>query len=355
MKVAQGAGATRHWLSDHAMLLRRGARRLVVGVTAVGKAPRRFDYFKALDVPGHDLLLLNSPGNGWYRQGVPLGGGPPSLAATRGYLKALAEGYDEVAVLGGSMGAYGALLLGSAIPGARILAMAPEVYGGLAGGAWVQFCTDPELPMSLSALLADPGIEYMVVTGERNAADLFCTAEVPRGRLITLRNGYHQVATVIAAELGGIHRVVAPLLEGRLRQVLAPLAGQMAQFPDLGAVMYLLEQRRLSPERAEAFLASLPPGFYGRAFLLLRVAQLQREAGNAFRALELATAARALNPSDIETHLMHDRLWSDVHGAPPVPRFRDWLDPRFDGVVLYADQVAMLERLHGGKAVQAVG
>ncbi|WP_010138998.1 hypothetical protein [Oceanicola sp. S124] len=337
----------RSWLSDHALLMRRGARRLVIGVTAVGKPARRFDYFKALDVPGHDLLLLNSPGNGWYVDGVPLGAGPPSLSGTRDWLAGLARGYDEVAVIGGSMGAYGALLLGAALPGAKILAMSPEVYAGLAGGAFERFSQNEDLPPTLSRLLARQDLDYTVVTGERNAADFFCTSEVPRQRLITIRNGYHQVAAVVAAELGGMQALVDPLLKGRLHQVLKPITGELSRYPDLGAVLYLFEQNRLPAARAEAFLKALPEGFYGRAILHLRLGQRARAMGNPYLALEHASRARALNPPDIEAQLLHDEVWQQVHGVLPPPGYEAHLDPRFAKVLRYHEQWRRLAQLHG--------
>lgn len=339
--------AERQWLSDYALLVRRGARRLVIGITAVGKPPRRFDYFKVLEGPGHDLLLLNSPDNGWYFNGVPLGDGAPSLAATRRYLSELAAGYDEVAVIGGSMGAYGALILGQAIPGARILAMSPETYAGLAGGAFVRFSQAEGAPPCLSRLLADPQLDYTVVTGERNAADFFCTSEVPRPRLLTVRNGYHQVAAVVSAHMGGLQALVDPLIEGRLSQVLQPILGELSRYPDLGAVLYLFEQNRLSAARVEAFIETLPPGFYGRAILHLRLGQRARAQGNPYRALDQAARARALNPADIEAHLLHDQVHAHLHGAPPPPGYREHLDPRFAKVLRYHEQWSQLARLHG--------
>ncbi|PJE25875.1 hypothetical protein SAMN06297129_2328 [Pseudooceanicola antarcticus] len=339
--------AERQWLSDYALLMRRGARRLVIGVSAVGKPPRRFDYFKVLEGPDHDLLLLNSPENGWYFNGVPLGDGAPSLAATQRYLCELAAGYDEVVVIGGSMGAYGALILGQAIPGARILAMSPETYAGLAGGAFIRFSQAEGLPPGLSRLLADPALDYTVITGERNAADFFCTSEVPRNRLLTVRNGYHQVAAVVSAHMGGMQGVVDPLLEGRLAEVLKPILGELSRYPDLGAVLYLFEEKRLSAARVEAFIETLPKGFYGRAILHLRLGQRARAHGNPYLALDHAARARALNPSDIEAHLLHDQLYARLHGAPPPPGYQQHLDPRFAKVLRYHQQWCELARLHG--------
>lgn len=335
-------------ISDWALLRRRGGRRLIVSLSGVDCPPGSFAYYNSLALPDSDQLLLNSPDNGWYFGGVPLGQSETSLETTWAFLQNISTEYDETVLIGGSMGAYGALLYGCELPKAHVLAMSPEVYPGIRRGYFNNLAKVKQIPLNLSTIFAKrPGFKPWIVVGEKKVSDLFCLSEVNSPRVLSLRNGYHHVPSVLHAFFGGLGNIVAPLVAGELPQRLQPLIGQMTHWPELSALMYMIELGRVPLERCCAQFEALPFGFYGRGYLALMIAALFERQNKPYMALRYAALARDANPDDIETHAVHDRLWAALHGAPPVPCFQHHIDPLFDSVVNYQNFLAELRALHG--------
>jgi hypothetical protein len=330
------------------MLRRRGGRRLIIALSGVDCAPGTYAYYNSLALPHSDQLLLNSPDNGWYFKGVPLGQGRTSLEATWRFLQDISAQYDETVMIGGSMGAYGALLYGSVLPKAHVLAMSPEVYPGIRNGYFNNLARTSELPLNLSAIFVRcPTFRPWIVVGEKKVSDLFCLSEVPLQSVISIRNGYHHVPSILHRFFDGLGNIVEPLLQGTLPKRLEPLTGVMTRWPELSALLYMIELRRVPIERSCTWLESLPNGLYIRGYLALAIAKHFQQQGKIPSALHYAALARTLNPGDLEAHFVHDRLWADVHGAPPTPMFEKHLNPAHDTVLNYRTLLIELQRLHG--------
>lgn len=335
-------------ISDWALLRRRGGRRLIVALSGVDCPPGSFAYYNSLALSDSDQLLLNSPNNGWYFGGVPLGQGAPTLEATWAFLQKISADYDETVLIGGSMGAYGALLYGCELPKAHVLAMSPEIYPGIRRGYFNNLAKVKEIPLNLSTIFAKrSGFKPWIVVGEKKVSDLFCLSEVNSPRVMSLRNSYHHVPSVLHTFFGGLGNIVAPLVAGELPQRLQPLVGQMVHWPELSALLYMSELGRVPVDRACTWLETLPVGLYIRSYLALVIsAQFERQK-KPYMALRYATMARDVNPEDLETHALHDRLWTALHGTPPTPCFQHHIDPLFGQVANYQTFLAELHALHG--------
>lgn len=335
-------------ISDWALLRRRGGRRLIVALSGVDCAPRAFAYYNSLALPESDQLLLISPDNGWYFGGVPLGPKAASLEETWAFLQTVSANYDETVLIGASMGGYGALLYGSELPKALILAMSPEFYPGIRRGFFNNWAQVGQIPLNLSTIFAKrPDFQPWIVVGEKKASDLFCLSELNSPRVIPLKNGYHNVASTLHSFFGGLSNAIAPLTAGQLAHRLQSLTGQMTHWPELSALMYLTELGRVPVERSCAQLDALPAHFYGRGYLALQIANQFERQKKPYMALRYAALARDVNPDDLETHAVHDRLWTELYGAPPVPRFQAHVDPVFAGVENYRRFLLELHRRHG--------
>lgn len=335
-------------ISDWALLRRRGGKRLVVAFSGVNSPAGSYAYYNSLAMPEFDQLLLNCPDNGWYFKGVPLDTGTASPQSTVSFLQQISAGYDETVVIGGSMGAYAALLYGSELTGAHVLAMSPEIYPGVRRGYFNNLARVAELPLNLSAVFVRrPEFRPWIVVGEKKATDLFCLSEINSPRAISIRNGYHHVPTVLHAFFSGLGNVLAPLVEGRLHDALRPLAGQMLKWPELSNLLYLMELGKVPVERSVTWLGMLPADFYGRGYLALAIAAQFERRTETDKALHYAALAVEANPGDLEAHSVHDRLWTAIHGAPPAPRFERHIDPVHQGVVNYQQCLIELRQLHG--------
>lgn len=341
-------GAQDERISDWALLRRRGARRLVIALSGVSCPPGTYAYYNSLVRPDVDQLLLNCPDNGWYFQGIPLEQGPASLEATITFLQKLAADYDETVVIGGSMGAYGALLYGAELPGAHVLSMSPEIYPGVRRGYFNSRARVSALPLNLSVMFnRRPEFKPWIIVGEKKVSDLYCLTEITSPNLISIRNAHHQIPALLHGYFNGLQNVIDPVADGTIGARLQPIAGEMLQWPELCNLLYLIELGKVPPKRSMQWLSVLPQDFYGRGYLALAIARQQERRGNSGPALRHAGLALKANPGDLEAHLVHDRLWSAVHGAPPAPVFDRHLDPAHDGVEAYRAILADLHRLHG--------
>lgn len=334
-------------ISDWALLRRRTGRRLIVALSGVDCPPGSFAYYNSLALPDSDQLLLNSPDNGWYFGGVPLGQGAPTLEATWAFLQKISADYDETVLIGGSMGAYGALLYGCELPRAHVLAMSPEIYPGIRRGYFNNLAKVKEIPLNLSTIFAKrPEFKPWIVVGEKKVSDLFCLSEINLPRVLSLRNSYHHVPSVLHTFFGGLGNIMAPLVAGELPQRLQPLLGKMVHWPELSALLYMSELGRVPVDRACTWLETLPVGLYIRGYLALAIsAQFERQK-KPYMALRYAAMARDANPEDLETHARHDRLWTELHGEPPSPCFQQHIDPMFAQVANYQTFLAELHALH---------
>lgn len=341
-------------LSDWALLRPRGGRRLIIALSGVDCPPGSYAYYNSLALPDSDQLLLNSPRNGWYFGGIPLEqGGTPSLEATWRFLQKITADYDETVVIGGSMGAYGALLYGCELPKAHVLAMSPEVYPGIRRGYFNSLAKVKELPPNLSTVFAKrPDFKPWIVVGEKKVSDLFCLSEVPPARILSIRNGYHYVPAILHRLFDGLGNLVAPLVAGALPRRLEPVMGMMTRWPELSALLYMIELGRIPVERACDWLETIPASLYIRGYLALAIAGQFERQKKPYMALRYAALARDVNPEDIETHAVHDRLWAELHGAPPPPRFQHHIDPLYDDVQNYQHFLKDLRALHGTKSPQ---
>lgn len=335
-------------ISDWALLRRRGGRRLVIAFSGVNSHAGSYAYYASFAMPGVDQLLLNCPDNGWYFKGVPVDGGVPALQSTVSFLQRVSAQYDETVVIGGSMGAYAALLYGSELPGAHVLAMSPEIYPGVRRGYFNNLARVPELPLCLSAVFVrQPDFRPWIVVGEKKATDLFCMSEVNSPRAISIRNGYHHVPTVLHQFFSGLGNILAPLVAGRLHEALRALSGQMLKWPELSNLLYLMELGKVPIERSMTWLQLLPADFYGRGYLALAIAAQFERRAETDKALDYAALAVHANPDDLEAHAVHDRLWTAIHGTPPEPRFESYINPAHQGVVNYQQRLTELRKLHG--------
>lgn len=106
-------------------------RGLVIALTGVGNtsAPlASYEFAGSLARRPVDTLLIRDQLRSWYNA-------PEGWAALLGWLTGRLAGrdYGHVTILGVSMGAYGALLLGEALPRARVVAMSPPISVDLEG------------------------------------------------------------------------------------------------------------------------------------------------------------------------------------------------------------------------------
>lgn len=308
-----------------ALWRRGGARRLVVGFSSMNTPPGRFRFYSALASPENDALLFNTPQNDWYVNGVPLDANPPSFGQTMAFIRGIAASYDEVVFTGGSMGGYAALLYGSHLDGAHIVAMGPETYPGIQGGFFVRHGVDVA-PPNLSRLFSRPGFDPWIIMGEKRFSDLFCLTEIDPARVLTLRNVGHAVPAIVDRLAGGMSQVVSLAVSGALPELLGHRRGSMADWPELSAALYSFSIGRLPLPRAVRFLDVLPDDFYGRAYLSLAVAKRFHRRGRLERSLEFAEHSLEVNPGDLEAHLVHARVVRELRGQLPSPSFQSQVD-----------------------------
>lgn len=337
-------------ISEFALHRKRGAKRLVVGFSPANTVNGRFGFFSSLHSINNDSLLLNSPINDWYVDGVPLSNGEISRAETLRMIQSISRDYDETVLLGGSMGGYAALLYGSEVPGSTVVAMGPEIFPGLTRG-YFRAQQIRDTPPTLSSLFADRSFQPWIISGEKQATDLFCLSEVSSPRLYTLSNVGHKVPGVVNHLADNMARVCRLATGGALTKILGGHAGQMHMWPELGNLLYLLSIGRVPIHRAERFLTTLPEDFYGKGYLAVLIAKNYERRDNPREALRFAESALSSNPDDLEAHLVHDRLHAQVYGAPPTPAFERFIDDARLRADDYLKNYRGLCRLHGMRPI----
>lgn len=222
---------------------------LAIVFSHVSEPPGRFSFYASFrDVPVNKLFV-NTPGNGWYRDGVPgLGNDIDSTAeGLRIMMQQVAP--RTVVCIGNSMGAYAALLFGELINADRVLAIGPETLldqpgsrsrGFLAGRPLSPY---PDLLPVLSRPAADR--RTSIIIGESDLFDLDYArrvAHLPGIRLRSLRGVGHEVPAML-------HRfgVWRPLIRDFARDgslpAFLPLEGRIFEAGD--AADALIEARRL--------------------------------------------------------------------------------------------------------------
>ena len=338
---------------DYILLRQNGSRRLIMAFSGIGCERGKFSYFQTFAASPHDILLLNSPGNGWFFGGIPLSAdsGDMSLQSTLAFLHALAAEYDEVILFGGSMGGYGALLYGSFFPNAHVLSLAPEIYPGIRQGHFVAHSKSSDLPLALSALfLRNRSFAPHILVGEKMESDLFNFGEIISDRIYAIRNGYHNLAPMLIAVFGRIDTVMDHLVAGTLGKALQPYVGQMYHHPELSAHMYYMRLGRVPLSRSIAYFHALSPDSYVRAYLAVRIAAELAKQNDVAQALDFAKLAKEANPGDLEAHALYDRLHLKQFAVLPDPTYQDHLRSYDLVLPLYKSAVDELTALHSQAA-----
>ncbi|WP_159998316.1 hypothetical protein [Roseomonas sp. 18066] len=148
---------------------------LVIAVSGVrgGTPITGFDfYFGLLRRPQADRLFLRDQKRSWYNTAE----GWDDLASFIAALAA-AKPYRRIAVIGVSMGAYGALLLGALLPQAVVVAMAPPIgvdtarFGRYAVRYKQWLDLGEALPRGAALLTGDPA-RHLLLFGDQDVIDL---------------------------------------------------------------------------------------------------------------------------------------------------------------------------------------
>lgn len=223
---------------------------LAIVFSHVSEQPGRFSFYGSFRDIAANKLFVNTPGNGWYRDGVPgLGDDIDSAAdGLRIMIRRIAP--RTVVCVGNSMGAYAALLFGELINADRVLAIGPETLLDQPGSRSRGFLAGRPPPSRYADLLpvlsrfaADRRIS--IVIGESDLFDLEYArrvAHLPGMRLRSLRGVGHEVPAML-------HRFGAwrPLIQDFVRDgslpAFLPLEGWILEAGD--AADALVEGRRL--------------------------------------------------------------------------------------------------------------
>ncbi len=223
---------------------------LAVVFSHVSEQPGRFSFYGSFRDVAVNKLFVNTPCNGWYRDGVPGLGGDVDSAA--GGMRILMQQVAPrtVVCIGNSMGAYAALLFGVLINADRILAIGPETLVDQPGSRSRGFLagrSPPAFYADLLPVLSRPAADRQtsILIGESDPVDLECAcrvAHLPGMGLRSLRGVGHEVPALL-------HRFGAwrPLIRGFVRDgglpAMLPLEGRILESGD--AADALLEGRRL--------------------------------------------------------------------------------------------------------------
>ncbi|UEM22225.1 tetratricopeptide repeat protein [Skermanella mucosa] len=223
---------------------------LAVVFSHVSEQPGRFSFYGSFRDIAVNKLFVNTPGNGWYRDGVPgLGDDVDSTAdGIRILMQQIAP--RTVVCVGNSMGAYAALLFGVLINADRVLAIGPETLLDQPGSRSRGFLAGRPPPSSYADLLPVLSLpaadrRTSIVIGESDPSDVECArrvAHLPGMRLRSMRGVGHEVPAML-------HRFGAwrPLIRDFVRDgslpALLPLEGRIFEAGD--AAEALVEGRRL--------------------------------------------------------------------------------------------------------------
>lgn len=168
----------------HLVLPRDGARVMVVFFGARDLAPGQFNYPQlGRDLPA-TAVWLNNGANDWYQQGIP--DIADTASGVTGWLSAMAAaaGADRLALVGTSMGAWGALAQGAALAAAGhkvdVLAFSCDAGIGAPLSQSAAHYTGPRPPPqpALGPVLAGTAARITLMAGEAAPGDLAAAAEL---------------------------------------------------------------------------------------------------------------------------------------------------------------------------------
>lgn len=310
-------------LSEMAVFRGNSAKRLAICFSALNTPPGTFGFFKQFD-RNWNVLFVNCRNNDWYVRGIAFYDHQEvTVDTTIAFLKSLALHYDEVYLVGGSMGGYAALLYGYYIPDATIVAIGPECYPGVRSGYFRPFAPHDVRPPSLSRFWSRPGFNPWIISGEKKLSDIFCLSEAVGPRIISLKNCSHHVFPILSKKVGMVSQLLLAGRANTIRSEIRPLIGQLNEWPDVANLLFLMEIGRVSASRGAAVLKTIPEGNYIAGYLALQVAVSYEKSGDLQIALDYASRAVIENSGDLEAHLFHDRIYKKVVGHAPVPRWEE--------------------------------
>jgi len=306
----------------------RGGR-LLVSFSHIDEPEGRFSLYGTLREPPAARLLLNTPANAWYRDGVP-----GVAADAEGLAEALrtavaALGPAEVLGLGVSMGGYAAILFGALAGFDRVLAFGPETELKLPGSRSSRFVGDrPAHPFDdVLPVLPDRrgGGRIDVLAGESDLVDLHCALRIshlPGVRVRTFRGVGHEVPAALH-RFDAFRPLVADWVAGRPLPAALPLEGRIleagAAAEDLlaGARLRAAGDRAAARSRLARSLAAYPDSDAAHAEL----AAIDLDEGKAAdaekrmrRALRLAPDS-ALWQHRLGLALAAQRRWAEAEEA----------------------------------------
>lgn len=227
------------------------ATHLVIALTGVGNTReplKGYDFHRSLTgQPGVDRVFLRDHQRSWYRR-------EEGREALVEHLRALiaAGAYESVTLLGLSMGAYGALSLGEALPEARIVALSPPI--SLDTPRHGRFIIRHKRWLDANAHFAgtdlrmtgDPA-RYLIMLSDDEVIDianlaLFLEAGWPG--LFVLPGAGHNIAGWLLKQ-GRLERFMRRLARAAPLSTLAAAAGCYAAYPECHAVQMLRARQHL--------------------------------------------------------------------------------------------------------------
>ena len=127
--------------NNHALFINPiKSEKLLVICSDAACPPPRFNLFKKAQILGVNVLFLNTTPNKWYRTGIDSISDEmkekDGIKAFKSYMDKIKKKYDitRTYFMGFSMGAYGALLLGSVVNSDSVLFISGEPVLGIPGG-----------------------------------------------------------------------------------------------------------------------------------------------------------------------------------------------------------------------------
>ena len=202
--------------------------RLLVVFNATGAKPHHFNFSKIGAQLRCNILYLNDPDRNWYQKGVP--GFSVSIEDTVSKIRAWSKALHaaEILTLGSSMGAYGALLHGTALD-ARICAFSGETTLHLKHSRSFKM-----MPKETSLVVPDltdrimsHKRETLIFVGEEDPTDVYCATKVAsaaHAQIIALTNADHATSRKL---------LEMDLLEPVLKSFLA--GGPLPALPNIGS------------------------------------------------------------------------------------------------------------------------
>lgn len=184
---------------------------LTVVFSARGAKAGAFSMFKTMERAGANVLHVTPADATWYQTGLPgLGDDLPtafSALAERVTAYARDNGYDQLWVIGDSMGAYAALVFGSMIKGlpTKMLALGAETVLKLPGAR----SSEKRFPVThftdIRELAYPETASATMIFGEYDEVDIFCALSMrdrPQFRLYSHAWSPHSVAPELHADMG---------------------------------------------------------------------------------------------------------------------------------------------------------